>query len=155
MQTLLPQASLLRSDSFFSGAVCFVRRTLARSAFHRFSIGFQWCKGVFSQRRISVNLVDLVKSFKKRELFKRVFNCKHRLRYSREWASQSLPNISQKFTLRKKVRINVGTTTRPRRRSGPAPQARAPSAPSRSSSWSRSSWSGPRSRPATSGSSRR
>ena len=32
----LPQASPLRSDSFFSGAVCFVRRTLARSAFHGF-----------------------------------------------------------------------------------------------------------------------
>ena len=37
---------LLRSDSFFSGAVCFVRRTLARSAFHGFSIGFQRCKSV-------------------------------------------------------------------------------------------------------------
>ena len=42
----LPQASLLQSDSFFSGAVCFVRRTLARSAFHGFSIGFQRCKSV-------------------------------------------------------------------------------------------------------------
>ena len=40
----LPQASLLRSDSFFSGAVCFVRRTFARSAFHGFSIWFQRCK---------------------------------------------------------------------------------------------------------------
>ena len=42
----LPQASLLRSDRFFSGAVCFVRRTLARSAFHGFSIRFQRCKRV-------------------------------------------------------------------------------------------------------------
>ena len=48
-------AALLRSDGFFSGAVCLVRRTLARSAFHGFSIGFKRCK--------SVNLVDLVKSF--------------------------------------------------------------------------------------------
>ena len=37
----LPQASLPRSASFFSGAVFFVRRTLARSAFHGFSMGFQ------------------------------------------------------------------------------------------------------------------
>ena len=37
-------AALLRSDGFFSGAVCFVRRTLARSAFHGFSIGFKRCK---------------------------------------------------------------------------------------------------------------
>ena len=51
----LPQASLLRSDSFFSGAVCFVRRTFARSVFHGFSIGFQRCKSV-------LNRVDLVKS---------------------------------------------------------------------------------------------
>ena len=40
----LPQAELPRYDSFFSGAVYFVRRTLARSAFHGFSIGFQRCK---------------------------------------------------------------------------------------------------------------
>ena len=44
----------MRSDGFFSGAVGFVRRTLARSAFHGFSFGFlQKC----------VNLVDLVESF--------------------------------------------------------------------------------------------
>ena len=43
-------AALLRSDGFFSGAVCFVRRTLARSAFHSFSIGSQRCKSV--QRRM-------------------------------------------------------------------------------------------------------
>ena len=45
---LLLQASLLRSDSFFSGAVCFVRRTLARSAFHGFSIGFRRWKSVLT-----------------------------------------------------------------------------------------------------------
>ena len=45
----LPQASLLRSDSFFSGAVCFVRRTLARSAFHGFSIGFLRHKSFLTQ----------------------------------------------------------------------------------------------------------
>ena len=39
-------AALLRSDGFFSGAVGFVRRTLARIAFHGFSIGFQRCKSV-------------------------------------------------------------------------------------------------------------
>ena len=33
-------------DSFFSGAVCFVRRTLTRRAFHGFSIVFQKCKRV-------------------------------------------------------------------------------------------------------------
>ena len=37
-------AALLRSDGFFSGAVCFVRRTLARSAFRGCSIGFKRCK---------------------------------------------------------------------------------------------------------------
>ena len=45
--SLLLQAPLLRSDSFFSVAVCFVRRTLARTAFHGFSIGFQRCKSVY------------------------------------------------------------------------------------------------------------
>ena len=37
-------AALLRSAGFFSGAVCFVRMTLARSAFLGFQIGFQRCK---------------------------------------------------------------------------------------------------------------
>ena len=46
----LPQASLLRSDSFFSGAVCFVRRTLAGSASHGFSIGFQRSKSARTVR---------------------------------------------------------------------------------------------------------
>ena len=32
----------------FRGTVCHVRRTLARSAFHGFSIGFQRCKSLFS-----------------------------------------------------------------------------------------------------------
>ena len=36
--------ALLRSDGFFSGAVSFVRRTLARSTFHGFSIGFKRCQ---------------------------------------------------------------------------------------------------------------
>ena len=39
-------AKVCGSDSFFSGAVCFVRRTLARSAFHGSSIGLQRCKNV-------------------------------------------------------------------------------------------------------------
>ena len=44
--SLLPPglAALLRSAGFFSGAVCFVRMTLARSAFLGFQIGFQRCK---------------------------------------------------------------------------------------------------------------
>ena len=39
-------------DGFVSGAVCFVRRTLARSVFLGFQIGIQRCKKC-------VNLVDL------------------------------------------------------------------------------------------------
>ena len=94
-------AALLRSDGFFSGAVCFVRRTHARSAFHGFSIGFKR-----SKKR--VNLVDLVKSFQTsilNLLFETdsysneylVPTCKIWFRYSRERASQSMPTISQKL----------------------------------------------------------
>ena len=77
-------------DGFVSGAVCFIRRTLARSVLLGFQIGVPRRKSVyvidfpsfysafsvldifitsflisvlFSKRRISVNLVDLVKSF--------------------------------------------------------------------------------------------
>ena len=64
--TTLGIAALLRSDGFFSGAVCFLRRTLAQSAFHGFSIGFQRYKKVcywIPKVQKRVNLVDLVKSF--------------------------------------------------------------------------------------------
>ena len=40
-------AALPRSDGFFSWAVCLVRRTLSRSAFHGFSIGFKRCRSVY------------------------------------------------------------------------------------------------------------
>ena len=63
---------------------------------------------LFSQRRISVNLVDLHVPFSQ-FLFERdsysneylVFTWKIRLRYSRERASQSLPKINQ--TLEEKL----------------------------------------------------
>ena len=42
--TPLGHAASLRSDGFVSGAVCFVRRALARSAFPGFQIGFKNCK---------------------------------------------------------------------------------------------------------------
>ena len=48
-------AALLRSDGFFSGAVCFVRRTLARSVLLGFQIGIPMCKSVFYK--------DLVKTY--------------------------------------------------------------------------------------------
>ena len=45
--SLLPPglAALLRSAGFFSGAVCFFRMTLARSALIGFEIGFKRSKG--------------------------------------------------------------------------------------------------------------
>ena len=46
-------AALPRSDGFFSGPVCLVRRTLARSAFHGFSIdskGAKACKSCRSRQ---------------------------------------------------------------------------------------------------------
>ena len=42
--TPLGLAASLRPDGFFSGAVCFVRRTLARSVLLLFQIGVQRCK---------------------------------------------------------------------------------------------------------------
>ena len=48
----------------FRGTVCHVRRTLARSAFHGFSIGFQRCKG-FSL----LNLCSAYSHFQSRVLF--------------------------------------------------------------------------------------
>ena len=53
-----------------------------------------------------VNPVDLVKSFQiQTSIYYLVFTCKIRLRYSRERASQSLPQISQ---VRTKVRKHIG-----------------------------------------------
>ena len=42
--TPLGLAASLRPDGFVSGAVCFVRRTLARSVFLGFHIGIPRCK---------------------------------------------------------------------------------------------------------------
>ena len=63
-----------------------------------------------------VNLVDLVKSFPT-SIYYLLFTrtCKIRLRYSRQRASQSLPQISQK--LEKKLGKNTG----PRRGGWPRP----------------------------------
>ena len=59
--SLLPPglAAWLRSAGFFSGAVCFLRMTLAGSAFLDFQIGFKKV-----QKR--VNPIDIVKSFQTR-----------------------------------------------------------------------------------------
>ena len=103
-------ATLLQSDGFFSGAVCFVWRTLARSAFHGFSIGFPRCKQMCEPCRSRQELSNVYL----------VFACKNRLRHSRERASQSLLKISQQFE--KKVRINIGSGPGPR--SGSAERAR-------------------------------
>ena len=46
LQRFCVRSELPQSDSFFSGAVCFVRRRLARSAFHGFSSGFERSKSV-------------------------------------------------------------------------------------------------------------
>ena len=63
-----------------------------------FSIRFFFSQRRISVRRISVHLVDLVKSFQTSIYYLLVvFTWNHRLRYSRERVSQSLPNISQKL----------------------------------------------------------
>ena len=83
--SLFLSASLLRCvrpDGFVSGAVCFVRRTLARSVFLGFQIGVPRWKSV-SRQELSNDYL--------------VFTCKTWRRHSRERASQSLPKIRQKL----------------------------------------------------------
>ena len=49
-------AALLRSDGFFSGAVCFVRRTLAKGVFHGSLVdskGAKVCKSCRSRQELS------------------------------------------------------------------------------------------------------
>ena len=124
--TPLGLAASLRPDGFVSGAVCFVRRTLARSAFLGFQIGaprwksvlFYWIPKVqkcvhfrfrfFSpKRRISVNLGSFLqkkhkcKSWRSRQelsffIFRFYLQTMASM-YSRERASQSMPKISQKL----------------------------------------------------------
>ena len=62
-------AALLRSDGFFSGAVCFVRRTLAKGVFHGSLVdskGAKVCKSCRSRQELSNEYL--------------VFTCKIRLR---------------------------------------------------------------------------
>ena len=101
---LLPTglAALLRSAGFFSGVVFFARMTLARSAFHGFQVGVRRCKSVHK-----------CKSCRSRQELSNEYllsTCKLWRRFSRGWASQSLPNISHKLEkeVRKKHRRVAG-----------------------------------------------
>ena len=60
---------------------------------------------LFSKRRLSVNFVDFFKIFHTSIYYSVFFNCKHRLRYGRERAFQSLPKNIQTL---QKYRINIG-----------------------------------------------
>ena len=114
--TPLGLAASLRPDGFVSGAVSFVRRTLARSVFLGFQIGVPRCK-----RRISVNRVDLVKSFQTSIYFSV---------YLQNLASIQPRTCLSKFAKHQpKVRKQVTAHTPPglglRARGGPAPGRRA------------------------------
>ena len=105
----IPQAQLMRLDSFFSGALCVLSGGRLPEALF---MVFYWIPKVqkYVPKDTYVHVVDLVKSFQT-SIYYLVFTCKIWLPSIRERASQSCPKV------RIEVRLNLGRILRAPRKS--------------------------------------